>query len=154
MKYLSIDYGTKRIGLAQSDISGSIAFPYKILENKGKYTILEIVKVVKDLKIDKIIIGESLDKNNNPNPVYFKAKEFARELSNLLILNNIKSQYNDNLDVEICWQKEWYSSVEARNTPIILTRSGNKKVLSYKDKHIDHKAASIILQDFLNKIKK
>jgi RNase H-fold protein (predicted Holliday junction resolvase) len=33
MKYMGIDYGTKRIGIAVSDDGDTIAFPYKILEN-------------------------------------------------------------------------------------------------------------------------
>ena len=35
MKYLGIDYGTKRIGLALSDEGGRLATPYTVLENQA-----------------------------------------------------------------------------------------------------------------------
>ncbi|OHA83925.1 MAG: hypothetical protein A2937_03230 [Candidatus Yonathbacteria bacterium RIFCSPLOWO2_01_FULL_47_33b] len=33
MRYLGIDYGTKRVGVAVSDEGGTMAFPYAILES-------------------------------------------------------------------------------------------------------------------------
>ena len=33
MRYLGIDYGSKRVGLAISDEGGTMAFPYKIIPN-------------------------------------------------------------------------------------------------------------------------
>ena len=35
MKFLGIDYGTKRIGLALSDEDGKLAFPKETLKNDG-----------------------------------------------------------------------------------------------------------------------
>jgi putative Holliday junction resolvase len=37
MKFLGIDYGTKRIGLALSDESNTFALPLKVLENSKNY---------------------------------------------------------------------------------------------------------------------
>ena len=34
MKIMGIDYGTKRIGIAFSDDSGSVAFPAEVISNK------------------------------------------------------------------------------------------------------------------------
>ena len=42
MKTLGIDYGSKRVGLAISDDGGSIAFPFKIIENKLKGLVQEL----------------------------------------------------------------------------------------------------------------
>jgi RNase H-fold protein (predicted Holliday junction resolvase) len=36
MKYLGIDYGSKRIGLASSTPDGAMAFPHSIIEVKGR----------------------------------------------------------------------------------------------------------------------
>ena len=33
MRYLGIDYGSKRVGIAISDASGKIAFPREVLPN-------------------------------------------------------------------------------------------------------------------------
>lgn len=56
MKYLGIDFGMKRIGLAESE--GNIASPYKVLEVKSLKDVLEqIAKVVKEGEFDKVIVG-------------------------------------------------------------------------------------------------
>jgi len=36
MKYLGIDYGTKRIGLARSNEGGTMAFPHGVVVEHGR----------------------------------------------------------------------------------------------------------------------
>lgn len=43
MKYLGIDYGTRRVGVAVSDDNGSIAFPREVIGNKSFEEILQSV---------------------------------------------------------------------------------------------------------------
>jgi RNase H-fold protein (predicted Holliday junction resolvase) len=45
MKYLGIDYGEKRVGIAVSDVEGKVAFPKVVLENNAQLlkTILRFV---------------------------------------------------------------------------------------------------------------
>lgn len=52
MNYLGIDYGEKNIGLAFGDHELKIAMPLGIVHN-----IKEIKKIIKDRKINQIIIG-------------------------------------------------------------------------------------------------
>ena len=54
-KYLGIDYGTKRIGLALASNEANLAVPFLVVKN-----INEIIKIVKEEEIDKIIIGKPL----------------------------------------------------------------------------------------------
>jgi len=35
MKYLGIDFGSKRIGIALSDIEGRMAFPHSVIQNRS-----------------------------------------------------------------------------------------------------------------------
>ncbi|MBI4132557.1 MAG: Holliday junction resolvase RuvX [Candidatus Sungbacteria bacterium] len=52
MRYLGIDYGKKRIGLAISDPEGQLAFPYgRVRDMAG------VVKIVEKEGIGKIVIG-------------------------------------------------------------------------------------------------
>jgi putative Holliday junction resolvase len=159
MKTLGIDYGSKRVGLAISDDGGSIAFPFKIIENKSiNYLTEYILNIITELKIKKIVLGQSLDKNNNPNPIYFETlnleTQLKEKLQNLKLSDSKQSDSKaDHNNIEILWQKEWYSSVEARNTPTQLTKSGNTKKINKIDSYIDDKAACIILQQFLDKQK-
>lgn len=145
MKTLGIDYGSKRVGISISDDNGVIAFPYKILENNNINILLQdIITIIKKYNIKRIVFGESLDKNNSPNPIHFETQKIIDSLR-LMLINDLQLK-----SIEIFLQKEWYSSVEARNTPTRLTKSGNKKVICKEDKYIDDKAACIILQNFLD----
>lgn len=56
MKYLGVDFGLRRIGLATSD--GELAAPFKVLEVKSyKETVLKLEKVVLDGEFDLVVIG-------------------------------------------------------------------------------------------------
>ena len=68
MKYLTIDYGTKRVGIATSDDEGSMAFPLRVILN-SKQLIFDIVAICNAEHIEKIIVGESHNFKNKPNPI-------------------------------------------------------------------------------------
>lgn len=53
MSILGLDYGEKHVGVAYAD--GALAEPLTTLNNKS--AIFEVKKLIKDLKIEKIIIG-------------------------------------------------------------------------------------------------
>ncbi len=79
MRYLGIDYGAKRIGLAVSDAGGSMAFPRKVLEN-GPQAVNELAYFCREEEIDHIVLGESLDDIGNKNKVMEEIEAFKREL--------------------------------------------------------------------------
>jgi len=64
-KYLGIDWGEKRIGLATADEETCIALPLKTVSN-----LAELLEVIKEEEIDEIIIGSptkmSGEAANNP----------------------------------------------------------------------------------------
>lgn len=56
MKYLGVDFGLKRIGLAISE--GNLASPWKVMEVSSKKEALEkIEKLIKNDGFDKVIVG-------------------------------------------------------------------------------------------------
>lgn len=125
MKYLALDYGSKKIGVAISDEIGMLAFPFKIILNKNKENSLEeILKIVSENNISIIIVGESLNQKGVENKILEEAKYFVKILEE-------KSK------AKIVFEKEWFSTVEARR---------------YDDRRdADDSAAAIILQRFLDK---
>jgi putative holliday junction resolvase len=126
MKYLSIDYGTKKIGLATSDEEGRMAFPCMIIEN-NKDTLKDIKELVKAMEIQEIVIGESVDQSGKPNEVMKEIRAFAVQLE-------------DYVDLPLHFEKEWMTSIEARR---------------FQGKHIvDDSAAALILQRYLDRINK
>lgn len=79
MRYLGIDYGTKRIGLALSDEAGNMAFPYGILENNQK-KFAAIRKICEENKVAEIVCGLPIGLQNQDTEMTRAAREFAAQL--------------------------------------------------------------------------
>jgi putative transcription antitermination factor YqgF len=79
MRYLGIDYGTKKIGLALSDDAGSMGFPHSIMPNDSR--LLSIIRefITKE-HVGAVVIGDSKDYAGNENAVAKDAHAFATEL--------------------------------------------------------------------------
>ncbi len=120
VRYLGIDYGTKRVGVALSDEGGVIALPHAVLPNDPKL-LREVVRIAREREA-AVVMGESKDYQMRDNPVMAEAREFARELQ--------KS------DLEVYWHPEFMTSVEATRT-------------TGKNASIDASAAAVMLQNFL-----
>jgi putative holliday junction resolvase len=126
MKYLGIDYGSKKVGFAQSDDDGRIAFPLMVSKNDASLT-KDTLELIREMKFSTVVIGESVDGNGKPNPIAKEARAFGMKLE-------------DAIDVKIIFEKEWYSTVEARKQP---GKGGSHDV--------DDQAAAIVLQRYLDK---
>lgn len=127
MKYLCIDYGSKKIGIATSDDDGRMAYPCMVLPN-DKTVLAEIKALCKELRISEIVMGDSVNSDGKPNPIMKDARQFAVQLE-------------DTIDLPIHFEKEWLSSVHAR------AMQDGKEV-------VDDSAAALILQRYLDKANK
>ena len=139
MKFLGIDYGTKRLGFATSDASGRIAFPVAVAKN-NLMLLPKIDAIIKSENIGEIVVGESLDFQNMPNLL-------QREID--FFIKKITKRYK----LPIHKEKEFFSSAEAHG------RQGKESMHSRqtqikKTEELDAKAAAIILQRYLDKINK
>lgn len=140
MKYLGIDYGTKRIGIALSDDGGVLAFPYIVLPNETG-VLQAIGRIIRDERIEVIVIGESMDFSGAPNPIQEEINRFALGLET-------------RFEVEICFQKEFMTSVEARrphDEAFAKSSRNARQTTQAKSAPIDDSAAALILQRFLDK---
>ncbi len=142
MKFLGIDYGTKRIGTALSDERGILAFPEKIILNDS--SIFEnIGEIIKTKNISEIVVGESVDFSGKLNVLSARIEIFISELKNKFNLPVYK-------------QKEFLTSVEARkigsNKKSLSQSQVHSKVKQIKSGRIDASAAALILQRYLDKI--
>ncbi len=126
MRYLGIDFGSKRIGVAVSDAHGSIAFPHSVVAN-SKDAILEIVAIAKKEGVGTIVVGESKDFSGKPNVVMEKITPFTHELEKAS-------------DLPVIFEPEFLSSQQAS------TFQGEHQKL-------DASAAAIILQAYLERKK-
>lgn len=126
MKYLGIDYGSKKVGFAQSDDEGRIAFPLMVSPN-DKTLAKDTIELIREMKFSIVVIGESVDQNGKLNPIAKEARVFGMTLE-------------DAIDVKVVFEKEWYSTVEARRQP------GKEGVHD-----VDDQATAIVLQRYLDK---
>jgi putative holliday junction resolvase len=136
MKYLGIDYGSKRVGIATSDDNGVMAFP-KIIFLNDLSLIASIDNLCQEEKISAIVLGESHDLSGKPNKIMGSIEEFKR---------NLEAE----IDLPVYFQKEFMTTVEARG------RGGKeinnaRKVSKVKGAAADASAAALILQRFLDK---
>jgi putative Holliday junction resolvase len=126
MRYMGIDYGTKRIGIALSDESGTLAFPEVVLLNSDD-TLPSIAKLVQERSVGQIVLGESLDYKNRPNALMTSIEYFKEELSKLI-------------PIPVAYQPEQMSSMAAER-------------FQGKNDKSDASAAAIILQWYLDRQK-
>ena len=136
MKHLGIDYGSKRVGIAISDVGATMAFPYKILPNN-----LELVDNVHNIcgeeNITAIVLGESHDLSGAPNKIMGSIEEFK---------HNLEAE----LELPIFFQKEFMTTVEARGREG-KERFNARKTSKEKSVQADASAAALILQRYLDK---
>lgn len=139
MKYLSIDYGKKNIGLAVSDSSGIMAFPHSIIDN-DKNAFDKVLDIIQKEQIEEIVSGESVDLEGEENEINSDIKYFTNKLEK-------------ETGLRVNFEKEWFTSTEARwgqsKTVSKGHRRGDKKLDA--SKKIDDSAAALILKTFLEK---
>ncbi len=124
MKYLGIDYGDSKIGLALGDDESKIALPHKIIKNSGQADFIKNLKeIIKLENIEKVIIGLPTNLKKESTIQTLKVKE---------VIEKIKLE----LDCEVDFIDERLSSVEAQKL-----RSGKRD---------DDIAAMIILQNYFD----
>jgi putative Holliday junction resolvase len=139
MKYLGIDFGEKRIGLAISDETGKISFPYNVIPNDKK--LLEsIKKIIEEEEIGEIVMGESKDFKGEPNKIMPKIEEFKKELE-------------DETGLKVMLEPEFMTSAQAehiqRRRPGSASRPWRREP---KTSMHDASAAAIILQSYLDRL--
>ena len=134
MRYLAIDYGTKRTGLAICDLAETIVSPLAVLEGQ-KELLKKIADVVKANGVEAVVLGLPLNMDNSEGPQAKLVLKFADQLK-------------EHLDIPIHFQDERLSSFGAEDklAPADFTR-GEKR------KRLDAVAAAEILEAFLERKK-
>ena len=132
MKYIGIDFGTKRIGVAVSDESATLARPVAVFKN-GTGLFDELNKIIVDEKIGCVVIG-----NSAGNSVQFEIDEFIATvtLSTMLPVETIT---------------EAFSSVEAHGSRGKERMAARATKAPKKPDDLDARAAAVILQRYLDK---
>ena len=132
-RLLSIDFGTKRIGLALCDPLRTFAYPFKTVSNDDKIW-SELLRIINEQAISKIILGYPIKENGEPSSI---TKDVVRFKKNL----------EEKFKLEVILRDERYSSSLALD---MIQQSVTKKSKRRDKGLIDQGAAAIILQDYLD----
>ena len=128
MRYLAIDFGTKKLGLALSDEAGVMGFPHSIIPNTG-HLVEDLSAFIAKEGVGEVVIGESKMLSGEDNPIAKRARELAKELTELS-------------GVPVSFEPEMFTTQEARrDMEGLRTIKGD----------VDSSAAALILTSFLDK---
>jgi len=141
MKYLGVDYGQKKIGIAISNDEATMAFPRDIILNDGKH-IEYIENLCKSENIQDIVIGKSVDYDKKDNSVEKHVTVFIEKLPNFIIhrIDERMTTSLINAENRFHFQKS--------QTPKNFSK--NAKSVRNNTKNDDAKVAALILQNFLD----
>lgn len=132
-RFIGIDFGMSKVGLAISDPSKIISMPLKVLRYKNPKNLIEDLQVIAtENNVDTFVVGYPLNMNNEKN-----------EMTSLV--DNFKDELID-LGFKVFLQDERLSSESAKK----IMHEQNIKTGNNKEQ-IDLIASTIILQSFLDK---
>ena len=132
-RILGIDYGEVRVGLSLSDLTQTIANPFKTIMYKSVDNLLDQLKeIIAENEVEKLVVGVPYNMKGEDTKQTLKVKEFISFLES-----------NLSYDIELI--DERLSSIEAEKTMHKMNiKTGHNKG------DIDKIAASVILQEYLD----
>jgi putative Holliday junction resolvase len=133
LRILAVDHGSKRIGLALSDPTGTIASPLTVILHVGR--MVDAAAVAEQAAVHAaglIVVGQSFDEDGNPNLAGRQSARFAEAL-----------QLQTSIPV-VFWD-ESFTTQDAREARIAMNTSRRKRA-----GHLDDLAATVLLQSYLD----
>jgi putative holliday junction resolvase len=133
MRILAIDYGTKRVGLALSDETGTIAQPLGLLPAEPAAKLFDLLKeTVAQRKVEEIVVGIPRNMNGTYGPAADKTREFVGALKQVVTIS-------------VQTWDERLTTVQANR---FLIETGMRR--QERKERVDQTAAAILLQSYLD----
>ncbi len=123
---MGIDFGSKNIGLALTDESGSMAFPHGVIPNDGKL-LKTITSLIQEKSVKEVVIGHSVGYSGQANKIHAAVEAFILDLTLAI-------------GIPIHLEPEQYSTQQAIR-------------IQGKNAQTDAAAAAIILDSFITRKK-
>lgn len=132
MRILAVDHGEKRIGLALSDPTATIASPLQVIKHVSRLMdAAQVANLATENEVGLIVIGQSFDEDGNPNLAGRRAARFSEALK-------------EQTDIPIELFDESFSTKDARAAVIEMGVSRQKRA-----GHQDALAAAMILRSYI-----
>jgi putative holliday junction resolvase len=133
MRILSIDHGTKRMGIAISDELGVIAQPLEFIPAEPFGNFLERLKeIIRDKQVEQMVVGMPRNMDGSYGPAALKVREFVTVLK-------------ESIAMPITLWDERLTSAQANRFLVQANVRREKR----KEK-VDQTAAAILLQSYLD----
>lgn len=137
MKLLGLDVGSVRVGIAASDMLEILATPLEVYKRRTPYLDARyIVELAQKINAGKIVVGLPLKLDGTEGDSALMARNFAAKVA-------------EHTDLPIVFQDERLSTVSAQR--ILLETNTSRK---NRKGQIDQIAATIILQNYIDKTKR
>ncbi len=133
MRYLGVDYGSKKIGLALSDEAGVMGFPHSVVSNTPRL-VDELCALIAKENVGAVVVGESRNLIGGENPIAADARMFGNLIT-------------EHAGIPVFFESEVFTSAEARRAPAKETKS--RKMKRHSD--VDASAAALILTSYLSR---
>lgn len=134
---MGVDFGGKRIGIAFSDLSGTIATAYEVYVSQNEEKDIDyLTNLAKKREVSKVVFGLPLNADGTESDQTRWTRDFA-------------TKFSEKSEIETDFEDERFSSLEAEE----LLKEAK---MNWKQRKLilDKVAAEIILQNYLNKNKK
>lgn len=136
MVIMSVDLGKARTGIAVCDKTEFLASPYTVIFEKSPNKLPEkVAQTAKEVKAELIVVGLPKNMDGSEGESAQSAREFAKKIQGLT-------------GIETVMQDERGTTITAHNFLNTTNTRGKKR-----KNVVDEVAATIILQDFLDKRK-
>jgi putative Holliday junction resolvase len=137
LRVLGIDYGERRIGVALSDVTGTLATPLTtITYRRGRRPpVRELERIANEAEVAQIVIGLPLDLA-------------GEETERCKVVRSIGHALRERLGVPVEYVDERLTSVRAEQ---LVRGSGLPKSERERKERIDAAAAALILQAWLDR---
>ena len=136
-KFIGLDVGDVRIGVAKSDPLGILATSLEVIQRKKEDPIKRIKEILSEEGTRKIVVGLPRSLDGTKKRQAEKVEEFIEQMKKKI----------ENL--EVITVDERYTTTEAEH----YLKNYSKKSGKERRKVVDMVAASIILQKYLDRIK-
>lgn len=131
MRYLGLDWGEKRVGIAISDPEGKVSLPLKVISRDRLFE--ELLALKDEFGEFEIVLGFPLRTDGVPG----SSEEEVLKLKLKM----------EEMGFKVHLWKEWFSSIEANRILSSCEVRGKRRKA-----HIDKISASLILESFLRSV--
>jgi putative Holliday junction resolvase len=134
IRAIGLDPGSKRIGVAVSDLSGTIASPLVVLQRSKsrEHDLRELAALVRDEEAEVVVVGHPINLDGSPSRSSKAAAALAKQLATLV-------------DVPVELHDERLTTVTAERSMMEAGLDGVQR-----RQRVDKVAAAVMLQSWLD----